>query len=81
MKKALIILIMLSSIILLPGCKKAGGGNSTYQSGSNTTTVYITNTGSKYHASGCRYLRKSCISISKDDAIKRGYSPCSVCNP
>ena len=42
--------------------------------------VYITQTGSKYHRDGCRYLSKSKISISLTDA-KRRYSPCSVCKP
>lgn len=44
------------------------------------STVYITRTGVKYHRDGCRYLSKSKIPISLTDA-KRGYSPCSVCNP
>ena len=44
-------------------------------------TVYITKTGKKYHRSGCRYLSKSCISISSSEAISQGYGPCSVCNP
>jgi len=43
--------------------------------------VYITNSGTKYHRAGCRYLSKSAIAISKADAIARGFSPCSVCNP
>ncbi len=47
----------------------------------NERTVYITKTGEKYHRSGCKYLRKSQISISLDDAIARGFEPCSVCNP
>jgi endonuclease YncB( thermonuclease family) len=42
-------------------------------------TVYITKTGSKYHAPGCRYLRKSKIPISRSEAIARGYTPCGVC--
>lgn len=42
--------------------------------------VYVTKTGAKYHRAGCRYLRKSSIPISLEDA-KRRYSPCSVCNP
>lgn len=42
-------------------------------------TVYITKTGKKYHAAGCRYLSKSCIPISLNDAISQGYTPCSVC--
>jgi len=44
-------------------------------------TVYITNTGEKYHRDGCRYLARSKIPIKKSDAIKQGYTPCSVCNP
>jgi len=44
-------------------------------------TVYITNTGKKYHSSGCRYLSKSRIPISLTSAKKRGHTPCSVCRP
>ncbi|MEP0814480.1 MAG: thermonuclease family protein [bacterium] len=44
-------------------------------------TVYITKTGAKYHLGSCRYLKKSKIAIDIDDAVARGYSPCSVCNP
>lgn len=43
--------------------------------------VYITDTGSKYHSSGCRYLKKSQHSISLGNAISQGYGPCSVCHP
>ena len=43
--------------------------------------VYITETGSKYHRAGCRYLRKSSHPMSLEEAIDSGYEPCSVCNP
>ncbi len=43
-------------------------------------TVYITRTGSKYHRNGCRYLSKSKIPITLSDA-KQHYGPCSVCKP
>jgi hypothetical protein len=43
--------------------------------------VHITRTGKKYHAAGCRHLSRSDIPISREDAIARGYTPCSVCNP
>lgn len=43
-------------------------------------TVYVTNTGSKYHRYGCSYL-KSCNSIDINSAIARGYTPCSRCDP
>ena len=46
-----------------------------------TYTVHITKTGSKYHSAGCSYLKKSDISINIQDAINRGYTPCSRCNP
>lgn len=44
-------------------------------------TVYVTNTGKKYHRAGCRYLSKSQIPISLSDAKADGYGPCSKCNP
>lgn len=43
-------------------------------------TVYVTNSGSKYHRDGCRYLEKSKIPISLSDA-QAMYKPCSKCNP
>ncbi len=46
-----------------------------------TEIVYITKTGEKYHRAGCRYLSKSQIAIELDDAVARGYEPCSVCKP
>lgn len=44
-------------------------------------TVYITNTGKKYHREFCSYLRKSKIPISKKEALNMGYTPCSRCSP
>lgn len=44
-------------------------------------TVYVTKTGKKYHADGCRYLSKSSYSISLSDAKSKGYDACSVCKP
>lgn len=43
-------------------------------------TVYVTRTGKKYHRAGCRYLSRSMIPISLEDA-QAGYDPCSVCDP
>jgi methylphosphotriester-DNA--protein-cysteine methyltransferase len=45
------------------------------------TLVYITKTGKKYHADGCRSLSKSRIPITLRDAVTRGYTPCSLCKP
>lgn len=44
-------------------------------------TVYITETGNKYHRAYCQYLRESKIEITLDLAIAFGYSRCSICNP
>lgn len=44
-------------------------------------TVYVTDTGTKYHKSGCQHLRKSKNAISKEKAIRQGYTACSRCNP
>lgn len=43
--------------------------------------VHITKSGIKYHSSGCSDLSKSDIEISLEDAIARGYKPCSKCDP
>jgi len=45
-----------------------------------SSTVYVTNTGSKYHEKGCRYLARSQIPIALESAA-RAYQPCSVCTP
>ena len=46
-----------------------------------TDIVYITKTGEKYHRAGCRYLSQSSIPIQRSEAIKKGYTACSVCKP
>jgi len=51
------------------------------ESGSDTTTVFVTKTGKKYHRKGCRYLRYSRIPISLREAVSEGYEPCKVCEP
>lgn len=42
--------------------------------------VYITNTGGKYHSSGCRFLKESKIESSLSQ-VSGSYGPCGVCNP
>ena len=48
---------------------------------SSNETVYITDSGNKYHRSGCRTLKKSKHAISKSSAVKQGYEACGVCHP
>ena len=43
--------------------------------------VYITDSGQKYHAQGCRFLKDSGREISLQDAKAKGYDPCKVCSP
>ncbi|MDO4799173.1 MAG: hypothetical protein Q4A52_01495 [Bacillota bacterium] len=43
-------------------------------------TVYITNTGVKYHRDGCFHLRKSKYGIPMDEAKARGYEACKNCH-
>lgn len=66
----------------------SGGSSSRSSSGPLTNasastqqsrTVYITDTGSKYHRAGCRYLKKSQHAISLSEAKRLGYTACSVC--
>lgn len=42
-------------------------------------TVYITDTGRKYHRWGCKYLLDSYHAISLQNALKSGYTACSQC--
>lgn len=47
----------------------------------DSTTVYITPTGKKYHSENCRYVQdKDCTAVSELQAEKN-YEPCKVCNP
>jgi endonuclease YncB( thermonuclease family) len=50
------------------------------QTDSQSETVYVTKSGTKYHREGCRYLSNSAIPISLQNAVER-YQPCSVCKP
>ena len=62
----------------------SSSSNSSSDDDSSTSAdviVHITDYGNKYHASGCKYLKKSSIAISKSEAIQKGYSACSECNP
>jgi micrococcal nuclease len=43
--------------------------------------VYTTNSGTKYHADGCKFLSKSKNPCTLADAKAKKLDPCSVCNP
>lgn len=77
MKKAIALLLIAALCVgmigIIGGCEKPEPNND--------TTVYITETGSKFHKWGCQYLGESAIPISRKEAIEKGYTPCSVCKP
>ena len=41
--------------------------------------LFVTKSGDKFHLAGCSYLSKSCIAITYDEAMEKGFSPCSRC--
>ena len=61
--------------------KKGVVSSSSSSNTASTGTVYITETGEKYHRDGCRSLRKSKIPKSKSEAIAQGYEACDICKP
>lgn len=78
--------LALALLILFSGCADTTTPPSTSQPSpaatqAKTQTVYITNSGAKYHSDGCRYLAKSKKPISLSEALNKGYEPCSKCSP
>ncbi|MDR1948448.1 MAG: thermonuclease family protein [Spirochaetaceae bacterium] len=65
-----ILILVLGSVFFLSGL--AGEGEQ---------TVYVTNSGEKYHRENCRSLRRSKIALPLADAVRSGYGPCSICKP
>lgn len=47
----------------------------------DSTIVYITRTGIRYHLGSCRHLHSSKIPIEINEAKEEGYTPCKVCKP
>lgn len=45
----------------------------------NSSVCYVTSSGTKYHKSGCSYLKKSSTKMTVQEAKDCGYSPCSRC--
>jgi micrococcal nuclease len=44
-------------------------------------TVYVTNTGTRYHRENCSSLRRSKTAVTLDAAVRSGYEPCGICRP
>lgn len=48
---------------------------------SDSTIVYVTGSGTKYHVADCRFIQKNKSEITLSKAIAQGYTPCGSCNP
>lgn len=59
--------------------EELAGEETTESSSEEVITVYITETGERYHKDGCQYLSESQIPIDIKDASYYGYTPCSRC--
>lgn len=62
------------------GNSSASASGSTASSTDGNRTVYITDTGSKYHRAGCRTLSSS-KETTLANAKALGLEPCKICNP
>lgn len=43
--------------------------------------VYVTESGRKFHRKDCRYVKKGGRPLTREEAVKLGYTPCSICKP
>ncbi len=73
----LLCLALVSSLIYIAVIGLSAGYG---QASTGTVTVYISDSGKRYHRANCTYL-KSSTPISLAEAKSEGYSPCSKCNP
>jgi hypothetical protein len=63
---------------LAGGC---GPGTKDTTKASATDIVHVTATGKRYHRADCRSLSKSDITMTRAEAEERGLTPCKVCKP
>jgi hypothetical protein len=62
-----------------PGHQSAASVNAAQAA--DNPIVYVTRTGHKYHTEGCPYLRHSASPMKLSEAVAKGYTPCSKCDP
>ncbi len=64
-----------------PAMKGPGesAGNATAANGKHI--VYVTKYGKRYHRKDCQHVRAGAEAITRDEAIKRGLTPCKRCRP
>ena len=73
MKKLLITALIAFSIF--------GTGATSSSKNTKKDIVYIADTGTKFHTSSCRTLKKNKYEITRKEAIEQGYTTCKVCKP
>lgn len=78
MRFLLLILHGLLSVALPLALPAADTTTSTTVEQPQSTAVWITRTGKRYHRESCRYAN---IKSSLGEARQRGLTPCKVCNP
>lgn len=89
MRRHRLALLLLAALLcsLLAGCPRHSSTSDSsnpaavQSRASATDIVHATSTGKRYHRSGCVYLSKSDIPMSRQDAEARGLTPCKVCKP
>ena len=67
--------------LVLMGVCLAAAGLFLFLGADAGTTVYVTNSGTKYHRDGCSSVRRSKIAVALTDALDSGYAPCGICRP
>ena len=75
-----IILILLASLACANPAFGVWFQDGKSKAGVKQETVYITQTGKRYHRAECRYLHSK-IKTNTKKALKAGYTPCKVCKP
>ena len=78
MKRILPICVILITL-LLSSCTNEDSSVVDIGTKDKPDVVYVTDTGEKYHSYGCRYLKYSSTKKDIQQAIKQGYTPCSIC--
>lgn len=80
MKKYIcLFLALLLALAILAACGVSEAPQQTVEAAA-TVTVYVTDTGEKYHRENCTYLISS-HAMPLTRAKSLGYTPCSRCNP
>ena len=67
------------SVVQNSETKKSPASENTGEIKDFSKKVYISQSGKKYHAFDCSYLKSSKIKTTISEAVKSGLTPCSIC--